>query len=520
MLEHKNRIHNRYAIKSSGHFMPLTIADGLFSGQTDFSIPANTRNSLSSLLIVHPIAAFFNLVCLALAIAAHFHSPSHSARYLLGLLILLLPTLLVTLLAFLVDILLFVPHLQWGGWIVLASTILITAAGVVTCAMRRTLVARKARKRRIAENAEMSGENFYNRQNAETMMKPMDSEPRPPLVNGAPGADNLPNHATYDASRRSNDDDRTPLNQGHSSALKGSTLVAETPTTDGSERYGPPRSRSQGSQGRYDGQRDQYGNPIVAAAAVSHETQLAGRSGGMYREASDPGARQSTSDDERMQGMGTPRGGYGPPRGRGGYPPGSYGSRGGARGGSRGSYGGRGPPPQSYHNRGGYAGDPRFYNGRGRGSAGPMMAAGGAGMAAGGMMGRGSRGPPPGYPQSQPLDERDQIYEQYGNQPGIEPQQDQYVAYGSRGQSPARSRRDPSPAPPLPGPYDQISPIEAPGQAVEMDALNGTQPTMQNSGYIAGNTAYRQPQSNMPATGSRRPSLNRDPSSEYSQKQQ
>lgn len=149
---------------------------------------------MSSLLIVHPVAAFFNLVCLALAGAAHLHSPSHSARYLLGLLILLLPTLLVTLLAFLVDILLFVPHLQWGGWIVLASTILITASGVVTCAMRRTLVSRKARKKRIAENAEMSGENFYNRQAQETKIpgQSFAMEPTVPMVNGAPGADRLP----------------------------------------------------------------------------------------------------------------------------------------------------------------------------------------------------------------------------------------------------------------------------------------------------------------------------------------
>ena len=132
-----------------------------------FDLPSTSRHTLSSLLVVHPVAAFLNLVCLALAAATHLHSPSHSQRFLLGLLILLLPTLLVTLLAFLVDILLFVPHLQWGGWIVLASTILITASGIITCAMRRTLVTRKARKKRIAENAEMNGENYYSRQNTE-----------------------------------------------------------------------------------------------------------------------------------------------------------------------------------------------------------------------------------------------------------------------------------------------------------------------------------------------------------------
>ena len=191
--------------------------DGLFGSSDsdgDFNLPASTRHSLSSLLIVHPIAAFFNLVCLGLAIASHFHSPSHSSRYLLGLLILLLPTLLVTLLAFLVDILLFVPHLQWAGWIVLVSTILVTIAGIVTCAMRRTLVSRKARKRRIEENAEMSGENFYNRQAGEAKLPlppPLTAaETKTPMVNGAPGGDNLPNLTTYARERRSEENRPMP----------------------------------------------------------------------------------------------------------------------------------------------------------------------------------------------------------------------------------------------------------------------------------------------------------------------
>ncbi|KAI1973487.1 regulator of ime2 [Ophidiomyces ophidiicola] len=141
--------------------------EGIFNDSSrdgDFNLPASIRLSLTALLIVHPIAAFFAFICFSLAAAAHLHSPSHSPRYLMGLLILLLPTLLLSLLAFLVDILLFVPYLKWGGWIVLGATILLTSSGVVTCAMRRTLVSRKARKRRIAENAEMSGENYYNRQ--------------------------------------------------------------------------------------------------------------------------------------------------------------------------------------------------------------------------------------------------------------------------------------------------------------------------------------------------------------------
>ena len=99
-------------------------ADDISNTGDDFNLPAGPRKSLSSILIVHPVAALLTLICLCLAIAAHFHAPSHSPRFLLTLLILLLPTLLVTLLAFLVDILLFVPHLGWGGWIVLVATII------------------------------------------------------------------------------------------------------------------------------------------------------------------------------------------------------------------------------------------------------------------------------------------------------------------------------------------------------------------------------------------------------------
>ena len=99
----------------------------------DWTLDQATRHSLSSILVVHPIAALLSLVCLGLSIAAHFHSPAHSPRFLLGLLILTVPTLLITLLAFLVDILLFVPHMSWGGWIVLVATILIVAQRCHVC---------------------------------------------------------------------------------------------------------------------------------------------------------------------------------------------------------------------------------------------------------------------------------------------------------------------------------------------------------------------------------------------------
>lgn len=323
------------------------------SDNGDFNLPSSARNSLSAILVVHPVAAFLTLVCFIMAVTSHLHSPSHSPRYLLALLILLLPTVLVSLLAFLVDILLFVPHLQWGGWIVLAATIILVACGVVTCAMRRTLVSRKARKKLVAENAEMSGENFYNRQRAEAAAAqlakaesppplPINTDVKAPLITGNSHSDSAPTFTTYASSRTT---DEIPLNGGE-----------ETAFYDSSSRPVRPG---------YHGPRDEYGNPIPPAAAGAVD-------GGMIRSNSDRMLQSQYSDGS----LGSRRGqqGYGPPgqsqRGRG-YPP-----RGGYRGGPPGPYGnrGRGPPP----------------NGRGGSMRGGMRPPPGGVPR--------NRGPPPGYP--------------------------------------------------------------------------------------------------------------------------
>src|SRR6202000_331819 len=104
------------------------------------------------------------------------------------------------------------PHMAWGTYLVLAATILVALSGLVACAMRRTLVSRKARKKRIAENAEMSGENFYNRQGQESKngAQTFSVEPTMPVVNGAPGADRLPTFATFNASQKL-DEEQQPL---------------------------------------------------------------------------------------------------------------------------------------------------------------------------------------------------------------------------------------------------------------------------------------------------------------------
>lgn len=360
----------------------------------------------------------------------------------MALLILLLPTLLVSLLAFLVDILLFVPHLGWGGWIVLAATIVLVSCGVVTCAMRRTLVSRKARKRRIAENAEMSGENYYNRQNAAAVAlndpnpDPVKTDTKEPFVS-SPTADG-PTFATFRTNTRESDDDRTPLNAR-------AQLPNDFTVSDG-------RSRGNG----------------MAPTALRDEPTLPPPPGPYG-----PDLRgHPLPSDARMNGPGGPQPpGFGS-RGRGGYPP-------------RGGGGGYG--------RGGPYGAPR---GRG-GPMGPMR--GGPGM-----RGRGGyRGPPPtDYGLAPPG--ANYGYEAYGAPPGPRPHPTPPAAdgYGYRGPSPVY--RQPSPGPigmamsPEPAPVGQAiemtpqprrvpsagrepSYVDAQPQALSVDAY--PEPTSPSSFY-------------------------------------
>ncbi|KAJ5886637.1 pH-response regulator protein palI/RIM9 [Penicillium subrubescens] len=352
----------------------------------DFNLPSSTRKSLSSILIVHPVAAFLTLVCLCLAGAAHFHGPSHSPRFLLALLILLLPTLLVTLLAFLVDVLLFVPHLRWGGWIVLASTILLVSCGVVTCAMRRTLVSRKARKRRIAENAEMSGENYYNRQNAAAAAvaaAPVATETKEAMVSGSPTSESGPTFATFRTETRTSDDDRTPLNSRNANGMHD----VPPPDAPFPNRHGSP----------YRSPQEEAGVPPVGPYGNPQ----------MMRNPSDPRLRPQYSDGS----MGSRRGGAPPgfgPRGRGGYPP-------------RGGYGRGGP----------YMGPPRGPpGGRGGYMGGPMPPRGRGGM----MPGRGGPRGAPGYSAGP-----NRSFDSYGR-----PIED---AYDQPGMATGGAMREPSPGP-------------------------------------------------------------------------
>lgn len=341
---------------------------------SDFDLPTSTRSTLSTILIVHPVAALVTLINLILALVSHLHAPSHSSRYLLAVFLVSILDLVLCLLAFLVDVLLFVPHMSFGSYLVLAATILVALGTVVSCAMRRTIVSRKARKKRIAENAEMSGENYYNRVNKDPNVSPT-GQPTVPVVSGANGAatDKAPEFASFE--NKDSSDERVPLtaqspaNQSPNNPpmdLNGGEVAYNGPVGPG-----PRRQLSRDQYGNPIGQqpaRDPYGNPIAPPPDAY-------------------GVRRPSVDSVRSRGRGGPGpGGSGGYRGRGGYgaPRGGYGQYGPGPGPGRGGYGpsGRGAygPPQG---RGGYGPPQRGYGGM-----------------------RGGRPPPPPSYQSGPYDRR------------------------------------------------------------------------------------------------------------------
>ncbi|KAI6365449.1 regulator of ime2 [Pyricularia grisea] len=435
-----------YCINNNARCSPIEIgydeglAAALAEKNANFDLPSQARRTLSTILIIHPVAALVTLIMFIMSIVAHFHSPSHSARYLLIVFIVGLLNFFICLLAFLVDVLLFVPHMAWGSYLVLAATILVALSGLVACAMRRTLVSRKARKKRIEENAEMSGENFYNRQ-AQQVTPPAEDKPTVPNLSGAngEGGDKLPSFATYEKRDDLGSEDRVPLTANSPANRSPNAQYNDPNRPDG--QFNQPRRTPSG--------RDQYGNPIEGPMdaygvqrAPSAERMNPGARGGYRGRGYGPPGRGGG------YGYGPPpgsRGGYGPP-GRGGYGPGPNGR------------GGYGPPP-----RGGY---------------GPPI--------------RG-RPPPPGYQ----YDRRGSPAEAYGPPPGQGPygQRQQSPGppsapgYGMNGSTPTVSSavyghqhtpsddlpRAESP-PPLPG----TEPMQLVGQAVAMDASTGSPPMPQN----------------------------------------
>ncbi|CAK7562892.1 MAG: regulator of ime2 [Sporothrix epigloea] len=440
-----------------------------------FDLPVSTRTTLSTILVLHPVAAFLTLVMLIMAVSAHFHSASHSVRYLLFVFIISIFTFLAALLAFLIDVLLFVPHMAWGTFVVLAAVVLIGLSSIIACAMRRTLVSRKARQRRIAANAEMSGENFYNRQAqttvvastanaASTMADSQATIPRQPALPQLAGPGS--NVDSFEKKGSNSSDEQIPFTS--QSSLAPSRYSQQR---DQFGRLSPEVMMSgAGGAGRPPNgpiRRDAYGNPMPYSDSVSTASQEYGiRHGPSYERLN------NSSPGQRGRG-----GGPGFRGGRGGSP-GPYGPPG------RGGYGGYGPPP----GRGGYGGPPP--NGRGRGGYGGRGGYPGPGPGPG--LGR---TPPPGYRYDQAGPYGDGMRRSpgpsgyYGNPSGSSLTVSgmggaAYDTYRTETPGSVDLPRAESP-PPLPDNITGVDASGAPhGQAIEMDATTPRPQHQQVSRFV------------------------------------
>ncbi|VEU19900.1 DEKNAAC100827 [Brettanomyces naardenensis] len=123
-------------------YRPIRVKTNL----SGFTLPSNARHSISYLLVVHPISTAFTGVQLLITAPMISEKFSSSSAYLLVLLLWTLPTFILTLLSFLVDLLMFIPHLRWCGWTLLGSTCMIALCGTTLCIMRRTVTSRMTRE--------------------------------------------------------------------------------------------------------------------------------------------------------------------------------------------------------------------------------------------------------------------------------------------------------------------------------------------------------------------------------------
>ncbi|KAF9772009.1 hypothetical protein IL306_010325 [Fusarium sp. DS 682] len=220
--------------------------------------------------------------------------------------------------------------------------------------MRRTLVSRKDRQRRIAQNAEMSGENYYNR-NAQdkTAVEPeVSRQPTLPTVSGGNGVhDNLPSFTTFEQKSRGDEasEEAIPLTR-RTTSNRSPAPLNEAASVGEVAAFGRNPQRQ--------GSRDQFGNPIdgvpdpyMTRRGPSPSLSNRGRGGGGSYRGGRGGYGRGGYDNYGAPSRG--RGGYGPP-GRAGYGP--RGGRGGYGPSGRGGYGMNGM-------RGGLTAPPAYNNG-------------------------------------------------------------------------------------------------------------------------------------------------------------
>ncbi|KAG4306011.1 hypothetical protein PORY_000921 [Pneumocystis oryctolagi] len=113
---------------------------------SDFYFSFYKNSKLSNAFIVHVAAAALTIITFFFTLIAHIEKPSKNEFFLIIILIISFFAIAASLLSFVIDVLFFIPHLDWGSWCVLSACILnVLVFGIVHFA-RKHLVASQAGK--------------------------------------------------------------------------------------------------------------------------------------------------------------------------------------------------------------------------------------------------------------------------------------------------------------------------------------------------------------------------------------
>lgn len=124
------------------------------SGRKTF-LPSMVKYPVTRLLVVHPLSLAFTSILWIMVLLALFSSLRSSSGYLLIVALFSLPTVLFSLLCFLVDILIFISHLNWPGWLMLAATISLAICCSLLWTLRRAVSIRNYETLQAKERSSM-----------------------------------------------------------------------------------------------------------------------------------------------------------------------------------------------------------------------------------------------------------------------------------------------------------------------------------------------------------------------------
>ncbi|EMR10748.1 hypothetical protein PNEG_00897 [Pneumocystis murina B123] len=117
---------------------------------SDFYFSFYKVQGLTYIFIVHIVSASLTFCAFVFTLIAHLEGPSKSDFFLVIILIITFFTVFFSIVSFIVDVLFFIPHLEWGTWGILASSILnIIVFGLIHLS-RKYLIACRSEKVKTA----------------------------------------------------------------------------------------------------------------------------------------------------------------------------------------------------------------------------------------------------------------------------------------------------------------------------------------------------------------------------------